>query len=275
MRRTVQTMLWMVATSLAVTPGLTAALTLSHAQESSPDTALLGDAEVISEVTSNSLPGNRLVLGRVLEIRGALMEIDIGNPQPLHIPSKPAQLKGQSFTSGDSIVVILNDHNAIVDYHHRGEESRHQVWYGRLTTPLTVGLDKAIVETEEGIKTFLIATRAKAKLTAMPVGPELWFLTDETGFVVDAQLAGERAVEESAKGNKAQIKGAHHQRSVVFQGITSDGRLNVSEEGREQVVPYRPPLPKLNRLRAEQEVVLLMDDQGYVFEIATPDVPVR
>jgi hypothetical protein len=38
-------------------------------------------------------------------------------------------------------------------------------------------------------------------------------------------------------------------------------------------VPIRPPLPKLDRLQPNQEVVLLVDDEGYVVEIGTTDVP--
>jgi hypothetical protein len=244
-----------------------------------------GGERVSSEATENLLPGNRLVLGRIKEMRGDQMEIDIGHPQPLFVPLKPAKEKGQMFHEGDAIVITLNDHNAVVDYHHPNEASHHQVLRGRLSTPLTVGLDKAVIETEQGTKTFMVAERAKGKLTAMPVGAELLFMTDETGQLVDAQLASPRAVAESAENNKARIKGAHQQVRAVFQGAQQpsasgpaggEGRLKILEQGREREVPYRPPLEKLDRLQAGQDVVLLMDDQGYVLEIATPDVtPVR
>lgn len=257
-----------------------------HSQSSSrhASTGTVQDAggeRVISEATENLLPGNRLVLGRVKEMRGNQFEIDIGNPQPLFVPAKPAHDKGQTFKKGDAIVVTLNDHNAVVDYHHPDEASHHQVLRGRLKTPLTVGLDKAVIETDQGTKTFMVADRAKGKLTAMPVGGELLFLADETGWLVDAQLASAQAVQESAENNKARIKGAHQQVRAVFQGAEQpttsgpsggEGRLKVIERGQEREVPYRPPLEKLDRLQAGQDVVLLMDDQGYVLEIATPDI---
>ncbi|ALA59271.1 exported protein of unknown function [Nitrospira moscoviensis] len=243
-----------------------------------------GGERVVSEPTENLLPGNRLVLGRVNEMRGNQMEIDIGNPQPLFVPQKPAALKGQTFKPGDAIVVTLNDHNAVVDYHHPDEASHHQVLRGRLKTPLTVGLDKAVIETEQGTKTFIVADRARGKLTAMPVGPELLFMADETGHLVDAQLASGRAVQESAENNKARIKGAHQQLRAVFQGAErpsasgpegGEGRLTVLEQGQERELKFRPPLAKLEHLKKGQDVVLLMDDQGYVLEIATPDVKVQ
>lgn len=249
--------------------------------EPSKQAAQTGSERIISEPTKNLLPGNRLVLGRINDIRSNQIEIDIGNPQPLFVPLKPAQLKGQTFKAGDSIVVTLNDHNAVVDYHHPDEASHHQVWRGRLTTPITVGLDKAVIEIKEGVKTFSVAPRARGKLTAMPVGPELLFMADETGLVVDAQLASKEAVQESARNNKARIKGAHRQMRAVFQGAEKpsadgpaggQGRLKIVQHGQEQELPYRPPLPKLNQLQAGQDVVLLMDEQGYVLEIATPDV---
>jgi hypothetical protein len=241
----------------------------------------LGGERAVSEPTENLLPGNRLVLGRINEMRGNQMEIDIGNPQPLFVPLRPAQLKGQTFKPGDTIIVTLNDHNAVVDYHHPNEESHHQVLRGRLSTPLTVGLDKAVVETEQGTKTFIVADRAKSKLSAMPVGVELLFMADETGHLVDAQLASKQAVQQSAENNKARIKGAHQQVRAVFQGAQQpstggpeggEGRLKIIQQGQEKELPYRPPLSKLDRLQKGQDVVLLMDDEGYVLEIATPEV---
>lgn len=237
----------------------------------------LGAERVVSEPTDNLLPGNQLVLGRINNIRSNQMEIDIGNPQPLFVPLKPAQQKGQTFKPGDAIVVTINDHNAVVDYHHPEEVSHHQVLRGRLKTPLTVGLDKAVIETQQGDKSFIVADRARGKLSAMPVGPELLFMADETGQLVDAQLASKQAVQESAELNKARIKGAHRQMRVIFNGVEApsadgEGRLKIIEQGREQKLPYRPPLDKLDRLQAGQDVVLLMDDHGYVLEIATPEV---
>lgn len=237
----------------------------------------LGSERVVSEPTDNLLPGNQLVLGRINDIRSNQIEVDIGNPQPLFVPLKPAKQKGQTFKPGDAILVTINDHNAVVDYHHPEEASHHQVLRGRLKTPLTVGLDKAVIETKQGDKSFRVAERARGKLSAMPVGPELLFMADETGQLVDAQLASKEAVQESAENNKARIKGAHRQVRAVFKGAEApsggeEGRLKIVRQGREQQVPYHPPLDKLDQLKSGQDVVLLMDDQGYVLEIATPDI---
>lgn len=187
-------------------------------QESPPSNEAmdLGGKQVISEPTDNLLPGNQLVLGRIKDIRSNQIEVDIGTPQPLFVPLEPSQLKGQTFKPGDTIVVTVNDHNAVVDYHHPGDTSHHQVLRGRLTTPLTVGLDKAVIKTQQGDKSFVVAERARGKMSAMPVGPTLLFLADETGHLVDAQLTGHEAVRESAQSNKAHIKGAHRQMRAIF-----------------------------------------------------------
>lgn len=250
----------------------------SSSQHESPKQKIeAGSERIISEPTKNLLPGNRLVLGRINEIRSNQIEIDIGTPQPLFVPLKPAEVKGQTYKPGDPIVVTLNDHNAVVDYHHPDDTSHHQIIRGRLKTPLTVGLDKAVIDTEKGVKTFIVADRARGKLSAMPVGPELLFMADETGHLVDAQLASKEAVQESAENNKARIKGAHRQMRAVFQGVErlsadGEGRVKILQQGSEKKLPYRPPLDKLDRLQVGQDVVLLMDDQGYVLEIATPEV---
>jgi hypothetical protein len=153
-----------------------------------------GREAATSEVTDNHLPGDRRVTGHIKNIRGGESEVDIGNLQSLSVPLKMAIDKGQTFKPGDEIVITLNDHNAVVDYHHPGEPSYYQVVRGRLITPLTVDLDKAVIKTDERIKALLIAERARGKLIAMSVGPELLFMTDETSLLVDAQLASAEAV---------------------------------------------------------------------------------
>jgi len=228
--------------------------------------------EATSEATENRLPGDRRVTGRVKDIRGDQMEIAIGNLQTMSVPLKMATDRGETFKPGDPIVVTLNDHNAIVDYHHPNEASHHQIIRGKLTTPLTVGLDKAVIETDQGTKTFLVAERAKGKLTAIPVGAEVLFMADESGRLVDAQLASADAVHQSALNNKAHIKGAHAQVRAVYQGKAGKDRLKITEDGKPREVPFRAPLNKLDRLHPGQEVVLLMDDAGYVMEVSTPDV---
>lgn len=243
----------------------------SHSQQAQPHDAQHKD-QVISEATGSHLAGNRLVAGRIMAIRGNQIEIDIGNPQPLYVPLRPANVKGQTFKVDEPIIVTLNDHNAVVDYHHPNERSDHHVVRGKLTTPLTVGLDKAVIETQEGTQTFMVNDRAKGKLTAIPVGVEAFFLADETGKLVDAQLASKEAVHQSAQNNKARIKGAHQQVQAVFKGTGGEGRMKITQQGQEREVPFRPPLEKLDRLKPGQDVVLLMDDQGYVLEIATPEV---
>ena len=240
----------------------------------SPEGQQLGEQkeQVVTEPTQSQLPGNRLVTGRILSIRSNQMEIDIGNVKSLYVPLRPAQVKGQTFEVGQQIIVTLNDHNAVVDYHHPNERSDHQVLRGRLTTPLTVGLDKAVIETQDGTKTLMVTERAKGKLSAIPVGVDAYFLADESGQLVDAQLASAEAVRESGQNNKARIKGAHEQLKAVFKGQGGEGKLKIAEAGKEREVPFRPPLEKLDRLKPGQDVVLLMDDQGYVLEIATPEV---
>ena len=188
--------------------------------------------EATSEATENRLPGDRRVTGHVKDIRGEQMEIAIGNLQPMSVPLKMATDKGETFKPGDEIVVTLSDHNAIVDYHHPNEASHHQVIRGKLSTPLTVGLDKAVIETDQGTKTFLVAERAKGKLTAIPVYAEVLFLADETGRLVDAQLASADAVHQSASQQQSPHQGRPR---TTESGISRQSRRRPHEDYRQKV----------------------------------------
>ncbi|MEP6887564.1 MAG: hypothetical protein ABI945_04495 [Nitrospirales bacterium] len=234
-----------------------------------PDTA-------ISQITQENIPGERLVEGRVTAIRSELIVIDIGNPEPLYVPLRPALEKGMFFRVGDAIVVTMNDHNAVVDYHHAGGQSHHQIIRGMLVEPLTVGQDKAVVRTRDGEHTYRIASRARAKLGAMPMGTDIVFLADETGQLVDAQLASAEAVHQSALNNKAgRLTGAQTQVPAIFKAAattTHEMTVTVLPDHEESVLRFRPPISKLKELHINQHIILLMDEEGYVVDIASPEL---
>jgi hypothetical protein len=242
----------------------------------------IGHETAVSEVMESYIPGNRVINGKVIGIRGSQIQVDIGNPKPLYLPLKPAIDKGLTFKEGDAIFITMNDHNAVVDYHHRENtvhgkgDVHHDVIHGELAEPLTVGLDKAVVRTPAGEQSYSIASRAKAKLGAIPMGVDAVFLRDETGQIVDAQLTSD-SPQDAADHTKARLKGAHQQMQALFKGRQGHDRIKVLVLGEhnDRIMPFRPPLPKLDRLQANKDVVLLVDDEGYVVEVATPDVPVR
>jgi hypothetical protein len=243
-----------------------------HKQETNHETA-------VSEVTDTQIPGNRIIHGTVLAIRSSQIQVDIGNPKPLYLPLKPAHDKGLTFKEGDAIVITMNDHNAVVDYHHPdGQQAKngahHDVIRGQLAEQLAVGMDKAAIRTTEGKQSYDIASRARSKLATIPVGVDAVFLRDETGQLVDAQLTTD-SDQTAARHTKARVKGAHEQVQAVFKGTESENRIKVSvpAEQKDRVMPFRPPLQKLDRLQENQNVVLLVDEEGYVVEIATPDTP--
>ncbi|BFU94943.1 MAG: hypothetical protein NTNFB02_16650 [Nitrospira sp.] len=106
------------------------------AGESPSGTVPIGNREqVITQQTKTQLAGNRLVTGHVKDIRGNQMEVDIGNPKALYIPLKPTTDKGHTFKPGELVVITLNDHNALVDFHHQGETLRPQIYVLEIATP--------------------------------------------------------------------------------------------------------------------------------------------
>ncbi|MET0516804.1 MAG: hypothetical protein ABW047_15915, partial [Nitrospiraceae bacterium] len=169
MSRIFKKLIMMAALVLGLDMGLWGVIQAAATQETPEE-------QVITKPTENQLPGDRLVTGRIVSIRGNQMEIDIGTVKSFYVPLRPARVKGQTFEVGQPIIVTLNDHNAVVDYHHPNERSDHQVLRGKLTTPLTVGLDKAVIETAQGTQTYMVTDRATGQLTTIPVGVAAFFL---------------------------------------------------------------------------------------------------
>jgi len=118
------------------------------------------------------LPGNRVITGTVEEVRSNQIKVDIGQPKSLFLPLKSAQDKHFSVKEGDKLEIVLNDHNAIVDYHPltQPHTRSHRIVIGQLAQPLTVGHDKAVIQTEKGEEELTIASRAAVSCRRFRLG---------------------------------------------------------------------------------------------------------
>lgn len=173
---------------------------------------------------------------------------------------------------------MLNDQNAIVDYHplRQPHTISHRILKGALAQPLAIGHDKAVIRAETGEEELAIAPQAPSTLSAIPVGTEAVFLIDETNQIVDANLSQE-GVAESKKGHKPPAKGAHRrvEGTLVERIGPTHLKVRLSDGGKEQIFSARTEVDKLDRLKASDQVVLLVEAEDRVIEIATSEVPSR
>ena len=171
----------------------------------------------------------------------------------------------------------MNDHYAIVDFHPVDHKTSHVIVRGQIAEPLTVGMDKATIQSGDRTQSFVVASRARSKISAIPLETEAIFLVDEMNQIVDGQLLSPKSVAHSAHNQKPPVKGAHRRVEVLYLGRPSPEHVQVRtlQDGKERVLPFRAPLEKLGRLKDRQETTLLLDAEGYITEIVTPDIAVR
>src|SRR5687767_3190067 len=100
--------------------------------------ASIGEATPTSEhVHPQLLPGDRILIGTVVEVRSGQARIDTGEEQPRFVPTGVREAKGlPDLKTGDGVEITVNDQNLLVDVHLIGEASHHRVVEGQLIQSL-------------------------------------------------------------------------------------------------------------------------------------------
>jgi hypothetical protein len=227
------------------------------------------------------LPEHRVIFGTVESIAGEEIKVDTGELQPRFLSLKIAKDKGlPEIKPGDRLEITLNDNNAPVDFHPVGGGSQHKVVRGELVTPLIVGQDRALIRTETGKEeSYELTAPAKSKLAAMPVGSKVLFFLDESNKIADATFGSEEAVErrqrEATKGEvtTSPAKGAHLRVVGTVLKPLKMNRVSIKKEnGKEETYEVRDAAQeKLSKVQAGELIILLMDDENKVIEVAKPE----
>ncbi|MCW5798595.1 MAG: hypothetical protein KIT40_08855 [Nitrospira sp.] len=222
------------------------------------------------------LKGNRTLLATVLAVTSDQIKVDIGEVQPRFLPLKQAQQKGfPQLSEGDDLIVVLNEQNLLVDYHPLdGESSAHTIIRGELTQNLPVGQETAVIKSGGKEQSFTIRSQARSKVAAIPRGATAVFLIDETNQISDVSLSRHQAA--GSPGTHAQamspIKAPHRQ---VEGTVTSPLRSNQitirTTNGGDKPYEVREILqPKIAALRSGDMVILLVDSDNKVIDVAIP-----
>ena len=222
------------------------------------------------------LPGDRVLIGTVEEVRSGQARIDTGEVEPRYVPMGVRKDKGlPDLQKGNRVEITVNDQNLLVDVHELGESSHHLVVRGQIAEPLRTGSDKAVIRTKSGKEeSHFVRPVARSKVASMPVGADAVFLIDELDRIVDVTFSSMEAVHRSAElwQKKTPLKNTFSRISGVIAEPLDRNMVAVrTEEGKEVSYTVRPLIQKqLQSLSKGDAVVLLLDEEIMVTDVAIP-----
>lgn len=235
-----------------------------------------GEGAQLRDDAEKLLKGNRSVLGKVLAITSDHIKVDIGEVQPRFLPLKQAQQKGfPGITEGDDLIVVLNAENLLVDYHPlEGQASAHTIIRGEIAQNLPVGQEQVVIKSAGKELSFTIRSQVRSKVAAIPVGVAAVFLIDETNQIADVGLSGRQTGKQAERltDSMPPIKGAHKQIDGTVTSPLRADRITVrTANGSEKPFEVRELIhSKLAALRKGDAVILLLDTENKVIDVAVP-----
>jgi hypothetical protein len=219
------------------------------------------------------LPSDRVIVGTVAEIAGDQLKVSTAEVMPRYLSVRQAHEKGiWPLHKGDHLHIVVNEQNMVLGYHVVGDMGSHQIIHGRLTQPLIVGQQWAIVKEDgKAEQTYRVRALVRSKLAAMPIGSPAVFLIDETNQIMDTAFGSDEAVRRATQGwQGSPPKGVNRQLTGTIVSATANGQVTIrTQNGLEQTVLARSFLQdKIDRLGAGDLVILLVDDGDRVSDIA-------
>ena len=236
--------------------------------------ALAGAASGTEGAHPQLLPGDRVLLGTVEEVRSEQAKIDTGEGSPRFVPMGVRKAKNlPDLKKGDRVEITVNEQNLLVDVHVAGEGSHHLVIHGQLAQPLVTGHDKAVIRTTKGKEeSHFVRPVARSKVASIPVGVDAVFLIDELNKIVDVTYGDKAAVHRAEElwQKKTPLKGSFNRINVVVLKPLDRNTITVrTEDGKEHPYEVRPLIQKrMEKLSKGDAVVLLVDEENKVTDVA-------
>lgn len=145
------------------------------------------------------LPENRLVIGTVQHVKSGVIQVNIGELEPLFLSSKAMSGKGiRPVKPGDKLKIILSNENEPLDFHPADESGWDLAIKGQLLQPLQGDHGWAVLQTDWGTNVpFKVAEDARHKVQNIPVGAPALFLFDGHDVIVDATFGTEQALQDT------------------------------------------------------------------------------
>lgn len=226
------------------------------------------------------LPDDRVIVGTVTDIRSDQVQVkmDADDVEPRYLSAKEAQEKGVwPLKKGDRLHIVVNEQNAVLGYHRVGDPGFHQIMRGRLAQPLVVDQEWAVVQRDGGGEhAYRVRPLIRSKMADVPIRQPVVFLIDETNEIMDVVFGGEETL-------RAAIEGWHGSppqsvdrrlRGTIVKPVADNHVMIRTEDGRDRVIEVRTFVQdKLEKLPAGESVILLLDGENKVTDLAIPPVP--
>ena len=139
------------------------------------------------------LPDNRIVIGTVQHIKEGVMQVNIGELEPLFLTAQDAAERGMtSIERGDKLEIVLTNNDLPIDYHLVGQPGWDRVVRGTLLQPLVGDHKWALIRKTQGkVEPFEMTEDSLLKVFDIPVGAPALFLLDKHNIIIDATSGGE------------------------------------------------------------------------------------
>ena len=145
------------------------------------------------------LPDERIVTGTVQHVKSGVIQVNIGELEPLFLSVQAASEKGMgSLKPGDKLKLVMSNENEPIDFHLADQPGWDVAVKGRLLQPLIGDLRWAVLQTDLGMNTpYEVAESARQKVQNIPVGVPALFLLNRHDVIVDATVGNEYALVEA------------------------------------------------------------------------------
>lgn len=139
------------------------------------------------------LPGEQIILGTVQHVKSDVIQVNIGQLEPLYLSLRAAAEKGMtSIQRGDILKIVVSDQSQVVDFHKADYPGWDRALKGHLLQPLLGDHKWAVIQTENGAKeTYEVDEEARHTVMNIPVGVPAEFLLNKNNILVDATFGDE------------------------------------------------------------------------------------
>ena len=145
------------------------------------------------------LPEERIVTGTVQYVKSGVIQVNIGELEPLFLSVKAAGDKGISTVKpADKLTIILDKEGEPIDFHRADQPGMDIVIKGRLLQPLVGDHGWAVLQIDRRTNLpYKVAEAARHKVQNIPVGAPPLFLFDGQDIIVDAAYGTEQDLQDT------------------------------------------------------------------------------